>query len=88
MVFVIDTDDTNDNVATPQNLAGALNYDCINCLTYALAQQLFITLDEPLSPDATRQLDEVWARAATYQQAIESGQVKLSDIQGHSGVHR
>ncbi len=82
VVFVIDTDDTNDNVATPQNLAGALNYNCINCLTYAMAQQLFITLDEPLSPDAMRQLDEVWARAATYQQAIESGQVKLSDIQG------
>ena len=56
VVFVIDTDLTNDNVAVPQNLAGALNYDCVNCLTYALARQLFVTLDEPLSEEATIQV--------------------------------
>ena len=52
VVFVIDQDDTNDNVAVPQNLAGALNYDCVNCITYAFARQLFVTLDEDLSPTA------------------------------------
>jgi putative peptide zinc metalloprotease protein len=82
VVFVIDNDGTNDNVAAPQNLAGALSYDCINCMTYALAQQLFITLDEPLSPGAMAKLDEEWAKIAAYQQAIEAGQVKLTDIQG------
>lgn len=81
VVFVIDNDDTNDNVATPQNLAGALSYDCINCLTYALAQQLFITLDEPLSPAAMAKIDTVWARVALFQRQIEAGQVKLADIQ-------
>jgi putative peptide zinc metalloprotease protein len=40
VVFVVDTDDTDNNVAAPQNLAGALNYNCVNCLTYALAQQV------------------------------------------------
>ena len=29
VVFVVDTDETDDNVAAPQNLAGALNYDCV-----------------------------------------------------------
>ncbi len=43
----------DNDVAAPQNLAGAVNYDCVNCLTYALAQQLFITLDGPLSEEAT-----------------------------------
>ncbi|MEW5808557.1 MAG: hypothetical protein AB1925_03810 [Actinomycetota bacterium] len=81
VVFVIDGDDSNNNVATPQNLAGALNYDCVNCLTYGLAQQLFITLDEPLSPAATAKLDEVWSRVSAFQGQIEAGQVKLADIQ-------
>ena len=49
VVIVLDTDATDDNVAVPQNLAGALNYDCVNCMTYALAQQLFVTIDEPLT---------------------------------------
>ncbi|MHA0288416.1 hypothetical protein ACXYX3_18470 [Mycobacterium sp. C3-094] len=81
VVFVIDGDDSNNNVATPQNLAGALNYDCINCLTYGLAQQLFITIDEPLSPTAMAKIDEVWSRVAEFQGRIEAGQVKLADIQ-------
>ena len=36
------------DVAVPQNLAVAVNYDCTSCLTYALAVQLFVTLDGPL----------------------------------------
>ena len=32
------------DVAVPQNLAVAANYECTSCLTYALAVQLFITL--------------------------------------------
>ncbi|MBX7456357.1 hypothetical protein GR927_51005 [Mycolicibacterium sp. 3033] len=81
VVFVIDGDDSNNNVATPQNLAGALNYDCINCLTYGLAQQLFITVDEPLSPAAVARINEVWSRVSGFQAQIEAGQVKLADIQ-------
>ena len=37
------------HVAVPQNISAAVNYDCVNCLTYALATQLFVTLDGPLS---------------------------------------
>ena len=39
----------DNHVAVPQNLSGAVNYNCVNCLTYALATQLFVTLDGPLS---------------------------------------
>ena len=73
VVFVIDQDDTNDNVAVPQNLAGALNYDCVNCITYAFARQLFVTLDEDLSPTAKEQLDALWIEIAAYGEQIAEG---------------
>ncbi|MGA5465904.1 M50 family metallopeptidase [Mycobacterium sp. NPDC050041] len=80
VVIVIDEDATDDNVAVPQNLAGALNYECVNCLTYALARQLFVTLDEPLSEDATAKIDAVWKRIQAYEAQIEKGKVDPDDI--------
>jgi putative peptide zinc metalloprotease protein len=80
VVFVIDADKTNDNVAVPQNLAGALNYECVNCLTYAVASQLFVTLDEPLSEEAMAKLDAVWARVRAYERDIEAGKVPPDQI--------
>lgn len=74
------TKDTNDNVAVPQNLAGSLNYMCVNCLTYSYARQLFVTLDEPLSEDAMKQLDTLWKDIDAYADAIEAGEVPLSEI--------
>jgi putative peptide zinc metalloprotease protein len=81
VVFVIDNDDADDNVVAPQNLAGALNYECVNCLTYALARQLFITLDEPLSDDAMRQLDGVWREMAVFDWTIEAGLLGRDEIE-------
>jgi putative peptide zinc metalloprotease protein len=60
----------DNDVAVPQNLSGAVNYNCVNCLTYALAQQLFITLDGPLSEGARAQLDEIWTQIAAFGQSI------------------
>lgn len=71
IVIVVDTDDTDDNVAVPQNLAGALNYDCVNCMTYALAQQLFVTVDEPLTNAPKLQLTELWLEMQVYAAMIE-----------------
>ena len=74
------TKDTNDNVAVPQNLAGSLNYMCVNCLTYAHARQLFVTLDEPLSDEAKVQLEALWQEIDAYADAIEAGTVPLDEI--------
>jgi putative peptide zinc metalloprotease protein len=79
VVFVISEDDAEDNVVAPQNLAGALNYECANCLTYSVARQLFVTLDRPLSDEARAELDAVWAEIAAYGEAIEAGEVKDLD---------
>ena len=91
VVFVVDTPgaddndtdptkDTNDNVAVPQNLAGSLNYMCVNCMTYAYARQLFVTLDEPLSDTAMQELQALWEKIDEYADAIEAGKVPLSEI--------
>jgi putative peptide zinc metalloprotease protein len=74
VVLVVGDSDT----VVPQNLAGALNDDCVNCLTYALAQQLLVTLDGPLSESAMAELDALWKQIAAFADDIES--VPLSDI--------
>ena len=66
-------------VAVPQNVSVALNYDCTSCLTYSLAVQLFVTLDGPLSDDAMAALDQLWQQIAAYGDNI--GQVPLDEIQ-------
>lgn len=80
VVFVIETDETDDNVAAPQNLAGALNYNCVNCLTYALAEQLFITLDRPLTTDEMNALKDVWAQLSDLEQRIDNDELTLAEI--------
>ncbi len=67
------------DVAVPQNVSVALNYDCTSCLTYSLAVQLFVTLDGPLGDDAMAALDQLWQQIAAYGDNI--GQVPLDEIQ-------
>ena len=54
------------HVAVPQNISAAVNYECVNCLTYALATQLFVTLDGPLSAAGSRQLNALWEEIAEF----------------------
>ena len=66
------------HVAVPQNISAAVNYDCVNCLTYALATQLFVTLDGPLSEASTRELNELWREIAAFGANIAT--VPLNEI--------
>lgn len=71
---------TGDNhVAVPQNVSVAVNYDCVNCLTYALAVQLFVTLDGPLDAEQQTRLTELWEQIAAYGADIAS--VSLDGIE-------
>ncbi|HKU04169.1 MAG TPA: hypothetical protein VJQ80_15290 [Arthrobacter sp.] len=67
------------DVIVPQNLSAAANYNCLDCLTYALASQLVLTLDGPLDVDSKHQLEALWAQIAEYGRNIRD--VPLSDIQ-------
>ncbi len=70
---------TGDNhVAVPQNISAAVNYNCVNCLSYALATQLFLTLDGPLSEAGTQQIAALWQEIAEFGTHIT--EVPLSEI--------
>ena len=66
------------DVVIPQNLAAAVNYSCVSCVTYALAQQLVVTLPGSLSDGAMTELDEVWAAIQAFGASIQG--VPLSEI--------
>ncbi|MDQ0000648.1 hypothetical protein [Pseudarthrobacter sulfonivorans] len=67
------------DVIVPENLSAAANYNCLRCLTYALATQLVLTLDGPLSEDSTARLDALWAEIAEFGRNLQN--IPLSDIQ-------
>lgn len=67
----------------PQNLAAAVNYRCVECVTRALARQLVITLDRPLSPAAQRELDRLWRRISAYGE--RAGEIPLAELQERLG---
>ena len=56
-----------------------MNYNCIRCLTYALATQLVVTLDGPLSDAGMAELSALWSEIASFAQNIED--VPLSELQ-------
>ncbi|MCB5272620.1 hypothetical protein BJG92_00122 [Arthrobacter sp. SO5] len=68
------------DVIVPENLSAAANYNCLRCLTYALASQLVLTLDGPLSTDGMARLNALWQQIADYGRNLQN--VPLSEIQG------
>jgi putative peptide zinc metalloprotease protein len=66
------------DVVVPQNLAAAVNYACVECVTYALATQLVVTLDGPLSDDGARDLAAIWADLAEFGEQIDG--VPLAEL--------
>jgi putative peptide zinc metalloprotease protein len=66
------------DVVVPQNLAAAVNYACVECVTYALATQLVVSLPGPLSEDGARDLAAIWAELAEFGEQIEG--VPLAEL--------
>ncbi len=67
------------DVVVPQNLAGAVTYGCVDCVTYALATQLVLTLEGPLSDDSMAALAALWEEIAAFGTGIQD--VPLSELQ-------
>jgi putative peptide zinc metalloprotease protein len=67
------------DVVVPQNLAAAVNYNCLACATYALAQQLVLTLDGPLSDAGMAAIEAVWTQIQQFGSTITS--VPVGQIQ-------
>jgi putative peptide zinc metalloprotease protein len=58
------------SVVVPQNLSAAVNYECVECVAFALASQLVVTLDGPLSESSMAELEQLWAEIAEYGNVI------------------
>jgi putative peptide zinc metalloprotease protein len=67
------------HIAVPQNLSAAVNYACVQCVTYALATQLVVSVDGPLGDSAARQLAAVWAALRAFGEHIQD--VPLAELQ-------
>lgn len=74
------------DVVVPENLSAAANYNCLRCLTYALASQLVLTLDGPLSTDGMARLTALWEEIAEFGRTLQG--VPLSEIQGRIEAYK
>ncbi|WP_210481565.1 hypothetical protein [Naasia sp. SYSU D00948] len=74
------------DVVVPQNIAAAVNYNCIECVSYALAQQLVLTLNGPLSAGTLSELESIWAELGELGSNI--AQVPLSELEARLSEFR
>lgn len=74
------------DVLVPENLSAAANYNCVGCLTYALASQLVLTLDGPLSEGGMARLNTLWQEIAEFGRRLQD--VPLSEIQGRLTAYK
>jgi putative peptide zinc metalloprotease protein len=61
----------------PENIAVAVNYSCVQCVTYALASQLVMTLPNGLSQDTTAELTRIWAQLEEFGRNIDGMSVEM-----------
>ncbi|WP_156399892.1 hypothetical protein [Phycicoccus sp. Soil748] len=68
------------HVVVPENIAAAVNYNCVQCVTQALATQLVVTLSGPLDARSTAELNALWAEISAFGNHVQD--VPLSELQG------
>jgi putative peptide zinc metalloprotease protein len=59
------------DVVVPQNLAAAVNYACVECVTYALATQLVVSLPGPLGEAGMAELAAIWEELRRFGEQIQ-----------------
>lgn len=74
------------DVIVPENLSAAVNYACVECLAYALASQLVLSVDEPLDAAAMRELDALWVEILAFEEGIQN--VPLDEIQARLSEYK
>jgi putative peptide zinc metalloprotease protein len=66
------------DVVVPQNISAAVNYACVECVTYALATQLVVSTPGPLSDGGMARLAQVWDELRAFGEQIEG--VPLAEL--------
>jgi putative peptide zinc metalloprotease protein len=58
------------DVIVPQNLSGALNYECFRCITTAIASQLVVTVDSLPGVEQQIALADIWEEISAFAESI------------------
>ena len=66
------------DVVVPQNLSGALNYDCFRCITTAIASQLVVTVDSLPGVEQQIALADIWEEITAFAASIPT--LALEDV--------
>ena len=66
------------DVVVPENLAGAANVACLDCVTQALAVQLVVSVPGALDDEGARELAALWEELGAFAEDIEG--LSLSEI--------
>jgi len=66
------------NVVVPQNISAAVNYNCVSCVTQALALQLVVTLPGDPSPAEAKELAALWSKIQALSKQVAG--MSYSDI--------
>jgi len=77
----------NAHVVVPQNISAAVNYDCLACVTQALAVQLVLSLPGTPSADETTDVEALWQQIQAF--AGQLGGLSFAEIHARlSGYER
>jgi putative peptide zinc metalloprotease protein len=74
------------DVIAPQNLSAAVNHDCVECNTYALANQLVLSLDDQFTDDSEEQLSALWCEIKEYGRNLEN--VPLAEVENQLEAYK
>ncbi len=74
------------DVIAPENHSAAVNYNCLDCHTQALASQLVLTVGRGLSDDGVEQLSELWDEIDGYGRNLQD--VPPSEIQSRLEAYK
>ncbi len=66
------------DVVVPQNLSGALNYDCFRCITTAIASQLVVTVDSLPGVEQQVALADIWEDITAFAASIPT--LPIADV--------
>jgi putative peptide zinc metalloprotease protein len=74
------------DVIAPENHSAAVNYECPECHTDALASQLVVTVDCAMGDDGMEQLSALWAEIDDYGRNLQN--VPLSEVQSRLEAYK
>jgi putative peptide zinc metalloprotease protein len=74
------------DVIAPENHSAAVNYNCLECLSHALASQLVLIVDGPLSTDGMERLSALWDEIDEYGSNLENA--PLSEIESRLEAYK